>query len=448
MMITFFAVTYFLCAFLISMFLNSVSSGVAGRLSDNAEIITVNQDHNSESALTYSDIGDILSKYKAVGAIKLVIEYNSGYALFDYEKTSSENSAPTAVIKPELEPYCMTINGRKTINFIGQNYTVSSINIYGGKDSDFILQSDKLSGSTVRFSGLTLIIDNKDKTPSVTESIKSDITGKNPDTNIRTDDISKIAGKGNLFTSGNIVIIIAILLIGLLILMNSGVFTWSWINSKRSEIMARRICGADDADIKKMIFINFLMISAVGILIGFIVTLLLTLIPAVSYYLGNIRISAGLISVAFILLIGGIISYSLSDKYSHEQVISLRRVIIIAILLIGLLILMNSGVFTWSWINSKRSEIMARRICGADDADIKKMIFINFLMISAVGILIGFIVTLLLTLIPAVSYYLGNIRISAGLISVAFILLIGGIISYSLSDKYSHEQVISLRRVL
>ena len=107
---------------------------------------------------------------------------------------------------------------------------------------------------------------------------------------------------------------------------------------------------------------------------------------------------------------------------------------------------MNSGVFTWSWINSKRSEIMARRICGADDADIKKMIFINFLMISAVGILIGFIVTLLLT--PAVSYYLGNIRISAGLISVAFILLIGGIISYSLSDKYSHEQVISLRRVL
>ena len=114
----------------------------------------------------------------------------------------------------------------------------------------------------------------------------------------------------------------------------------------------------------------------------------------------------------------------------------------------GLLILMNSGVFTWSWINSKRSEIMARRICGADDADIKKMIFINFLMISAVGILIGFIVTLLLTLIPAVSYYLGNIRISAGLISVAFILLIGGIISYSLSDKYSHEQVISLRRVL
>lgn len=251
MMITFFAVTYFLCTFLISMFLNSVSSGVAGRLSDNAEIITVNQDRNSERALTYSDIGDILSKYKAVGAIKLVIEYNSGYALFDYEKTSSENSAPTAVIKPELEPYCMTINGRKTINFIGQNYTVSSINIYGGKDSDFILQSDKLSGSTVRFSGLTLIIDNKDKTPSVTESIKSDITGKNPDTNIRTDDISKIAGKGNLFTSGNIVIIIAILLIGLLILMNSGVFTWSWINSKRSEIMARRICGADDADIKK-----------------------------------------------------------------------------------------------------------------------------------------------------------------------------------------------------
>ena len=96
MMITFFAVTYFLCAFLISMSLNSISSGVAGRPSDNAEIITVNQDNNSESALTYSDLGDILSKYKAVGAIKLVIEYNSGYALFDYEKASAENSAPTA----------------------------------------------------------------------------------------------------------------------------------------------------------------------------------------------------------------------------------------------------------------------------------------------------------------------------------------------------------------
>lgn len=51
MMITFFAVTYFLCTFLISMFLNSVSSGVAGRLSDNAEIITVNQDTTLKAPL-------------------------------------------------------------------------------------------------------------------------------------------------------------------------------------------------------------------------------------------------------------------------------------------------------------------------------------------------------------------------------------------------------------
>ena len=219
----------------------------------------------------------------------------------------------------------MTINGRKTINFIGQNYIVSGIDIYGGKDSDFILKSDRLCDSKVRFSGLTLIIDNKDKTPFVTESIKSDIKKINPDAEIKNGSMSELSENGNLFTSGNIVVIIAILLIGLLILTNSCVFTWSWINSKRSEITARRICGADDTDIKKMIFANFLMISAVGIFIGFTATLLLTFVPAVSYYLGNIRISAGLISAAFMLLTGGIISYALGNKYSHEQVVALRR---------------------------------------------------------------------------------------------------------------------------
>lgn len=328
MMITFFAVTYFLCTFLISVFINSVNSDIINSFSDKAQMMIVKQNDNSENALTYGDTGTILSRYKAAGAIKLVTDgYCSGYALFDYEKPSSENSEPTAVIKPELEPYCMTVNGRKTINFIGQNYIVSGIDIYGGKDSDFILKSDNLCDSKVRFSGLTLIIDNKDKTPSVTESIKSDMKEINPDVEFRNVSMSELSGNGDLFKSGNIVIIIAILLIGLLILMNSGVFTWSWINSKRSEIMARRICGADDTDIRKTISVNFLIISAVGIFIGFTATLLLTFVPAVSYYLGNIRISAGLISSVFILLTGGIISYALGSKYSHEQVVALRRVL-------------------------------------------------------------------------------------------------------------------------
>ena len=102
MMITFFAVTYFLCTFLISVSVNSVDSDIISSFSDKAEMIIVQQDNNSENALTYSDTGDVLSRYKAAGAVKLVTEYSSGYALFDYGKAALKNSGPTAVINRSL----------------------------------------------------------------------------------------------------------------------------------------------------------------------------------------------------------------------------------------------------------------------------------------------------------------------------------------------------------
>ncbi len=126
-------------------------------------------------------------------------------------------------------------------------------------------------------------------------------------------------------SSDTAIVIIAVLLIGLLLLINASAFTSSWINSKKSEIAARRICGADNADIKRRIFKNHFLVCATGTLIGFVLTFILNILIDVSFYIGIINWAAGALTAIFLITVSSIISYVEAAKYSREQVVTLRR---------------------------------------------------------------------------------------------------------------------------
>jgi len=336
MMIVFFAVTFFLCSFLISLLINADNSDILSSFSDKANYLVVTQEHNSGSALTYSDIANILSVYPVKGTVKIELYNKLGYMMFNYLDKENPGGAvqlldvygdtPQAVIKPVLEPYCMEVDGHNTINLMGENYIVVALNIYSnGSSTDFILNSAGFKNSKISFQGLSIILDAGESTSSVTDSFINDITKKNPQVGCTVVKLSEVLSESGAIGPNKAIIIIAILLIGLLMMLNASVFTNSWISSKKSEIIARRICGADDSDIKKLIFGYYIIISAVGTLIGFVITFSVMSLPFVSYYLGSVNPAAGFISAVFLLIISGIISYDRGEKYSHEQIDVLRR---------------------------------------------------------------------------------------------------------------------------
>ena len=65
--------------------------------------------------------------------------------------------------------------------------------------------------------------------------------------------------------------------------------------------------------------------------------------------------------------------------------------------------------------------MVARRICGADSDDIRKLIFLYAVIADATGMAGGFLLTFIISLIPQVTFYLGSIRLSYGLL-IAVIL--------------------------
>ena len=336
MMIVFLGATFFLCSFLISLLINADNSDILSSFSDKADYLVITQEQHSGSALTYSDISDIQSAYPIKGAVKIELYNKSGYMLYNYRDNENPGGAvqlldvagdtPQAVIKPVLEPYCMTVDGKNTINLMGENYVVAGLNIYANDGSaDFILNSAGLKSSKIYFQGLTIVLDAGESTSSVTDSFINDITKKNPQVECTVAKLSEILSESGAFGPNKAIIIIAILLIGLLLMLNAGVFTASWISSKKSEIIARRICGADDKDIKKLIFGYYFIISVIGTLVGFVLTFAVMSLPVVSYYFGSVNPAAGFISAVFLLIISGIISYDRSEKYSHEQIAVLRR---------------------------------------------------------------------------------------------------------------------------
>lgn len=93
MMIVFFAATFFLCSFLITMFINADNSDILRSFSEDAKYIVINQNENSGSALAYSDVARLLSKYRTKGAVKIELYNKSGYMLYNYRDNENPGGA-------------------------------------------------------------------------------------------------------------------------------------------------------------------------------------------------------------------------------------------------------------------------------------------------------------------------------------------------------------------
>ena len=137
MMIVFLAATFFLCSFLISLLINANNSDILSSFSDKANYLVITQEQHSDSALTYSDIANILSAYPVKGAVKIELYNKSGYMLYNYRDNENPGGAvqllvvagdtPQAVIKPVLEPYCMAVDGHNAINLMGEITSLSGL---------------------------------------------------------------------------------------------------------------------------------------------------------------------------------------------------------------------------------------------------------------------------------------------------------------------------------
>ncbi len=326
----FFANTFFLCTFLISMFLNARSSDIYTQFSQEAEYLVIQQDHTEPYALSYRDVMKFLSSCHAKGVLFFDMDMGqTGYALFNYHDDSNfsgiyslidiNNENPQMMIKPEYQEYCMTVDGKQIINFMGVDYEVKGLDIYSGNSgADFICNISGWSESNVKFQGLSLIVDADENTRTAISEFISNFSDPYME-RIKISDLSGGIGGDKLS------IVIVILLIGLLLLLNSGVFANSWIHSKKNEIAARRICGADDLDIKRIVFIEYFVVCLTGTAVGVFVTYFLTAFTGISYYLGRIEPTIGFVSTVFFLLVSGVISYEQSSKYSKQQIAVLRR---------------------------------------------------------------------------------------------------------------------------
>ena len=297
MITVFYSAVLTLCTILMSLFFNISSSDITDRFSDDAVLLEITQDNYSDNALSYSDIADILAKNKARGAM-LINASGKGYALFNYSDSDLSyalmnsddirSDTPKAVVSTQKLTQTMDIGGKQTINLFSSDHEVIGTDIYSGANS--------LNAYTTNFAGVA----------------KSTVIFQN-----------KTAAGGTKGLSAVTVVIVA--LTGICLILSSGVFMSAWLDSMQSELVARRICGADSDNIRKLIFLYAVIADAVGMTVGFLLTFIISLIPQVTFYLGSIRLSYGLLIAVILTAVNIVTAYRQSVKYSGKMINSLRR---------------------------------------------------------------------------------------------------------------------------
>lgn len=334
--IAFFAFTFFLCTFLISVLFNSGNGDIYDQFSENAVYAVIEQDNTKEDALSYSDIAAKLSEFpNARGAVFLELFDISGYLLFDndpkggfsgvFRSVNTNTDEPQLILAPAYEPLCMSQSGASYLNLNGKKYRVVGNNIYTGMSgSAFYGNFAGIADSNTKFQGLSIIIDAGEETSRLLNALNSKISAVG-NANISSKSLSSLKKD----TAGNgmdkIVVIFAVFMIGTMLITSAGVFTENWAASKMSEIKARRICGADDNDIRNFIFIRYFAVCIAGTMLGAVITALSVGFTPAVYYLGSINIFAGAVSAAFFTIFGGISAYRFAVKISRRQIAMLRR---------------------------------------------------------------------------------------------------------------------------
>lgn len=318
-----------------SLIINYGYSDIYSQFSDNAKYIVIRQQATEENSLCYSDVEKLLSYTKTKGTVLLDMGGGTiGYVLFLFNGSGEKpysgvfadidtgSDTPQMIIKPQFMPYSMLVDNVPVISFMGNDAEITGYNIYSGlSGADYICNIAVLKNSGVKFQGLTLIMDGAAEEIS---GFLNDIKSQNSSVRYTEKSLSEVAEQEHGFFD-NAIEITVILLVGLLMTVNSGVFISSWLRAKRQEIAARRICGASPSDIKRLVFINTVTVCFTGTAAGFLLTYIATKFTGLSFYLGNMEPMAGFISTAFFTMVGVITAYIQSVKYSGEQIVMIRR---------------------------------------------------------------------------------------------------------------------------
>ena len=310
MIIAFFACTFFLCTFLISVLFNTGSGDIYDQFSDNAVYAVIEQDETKENALSYSDIAAKLSEFpNARGAVFLELFDISGYLLFDndpnggfsgvFRSVNTNTDEPQLILAPAYEPLCMPLNGASYLNLIGKKYRVVGNNIYTGMSGvAFYGNFAGIADSNTKFQGLSIIIDAGKETSRLLNALNSKISALD-NANISSKSLSSLKKDNADIGMDKIIVSFAVFMIGAMLITSAGVFTENWAGTKISEIKARRICGANDDNIRNFIFVRYFAVCTAGTMLGAAMTALSVGFTPAVYYLGSINIFAGAVSAAF-----------------------------------------------------------------------------------------------------------------------------------------------------
>lgn len=74
-----------------------------------------------------------------------------------------------------------------------------------------------------------------------------------------------------------------------------------------------------------LIFLYAVIADVAGMAVGFLLTFIISLIPQITFYLGSIRLSYGLLIAVILTAVNIITAYRQSVKYSGKMINSLRR---------------------------------------------------------------------------------------------------------------------------
>lgn len=334
--IVFSTVITFMTVLLISIMLNTSGGNIAKQLSEDSKYVTISQIGYENRIIKYSDLYRELKKLNAKGAVVADMVQMSGFLLFQNEnmkysgdmadKLDLQSEVSYLLLDPVYVPLCMDINGKSHINIISLDYTVCGMNIYSGQTNiHFYGNIAGLKNSDKAFTSVALLIDGGEDTYLQVSNLKDALLKINPQLELKSVDSNTVfASEANIGIEA-LFLIGGVILIALLLIISTGVFVNRWILAKQSEIKSRLICGATQKQVLFFVLKNYLLLIGTGTVAGLIFCVIASKIPYITYNLGSINATVGVIPSLLLLCFGLCVAYIECAHTIDGSIVGIRR---------------------------------------------------------------------------------------------------------------------------
>ena len=137
-------------------------------------------------------------------------------------------------------------------------------------------------------------------------------------------------------------------------------------------------------------------------------------------------------------------SNSFLDKM--QKTLSTQAISVFPILLVALMVLLNTISITSNWIGRRKKEIAIRWLCGATKEDIKRLLFFEYIIITTLCFLIGFILAYIISRVNMWIFIGFDFSLTTILIAYFITLTIGIASSFILLKQYDSYEINRLMR--